>query len=203
MRPIAAIIGSLVIGCGYVENPTLAQSTDTSDTLVDGGSFDDSSSSSGDEESTTTDGGCSALGCECMDSSTCADSLDCINGICQLAGTETTEVSDTSEFGDCEPDNEYCISNGCMGMTLRIDADLNGVSDLGWCYYACMDMDSSMCPTLDGAQIECVQWNMDGDEACFPLCQFANDTCPLGMICYDADLGLGMGVGVCSSDVEG
>jgi hypothetical protein len=156
----------------------------------------------------TTDGSCGSLGCDCTDTSTCDAPLECVGGTCQLPGAEmdTTEetTADTGELGDCDPNNEYCLPNGCMGSMgqgLTLDTDMDGVADIGWCLYACENMDASMCPTLDGAQIQCVQWNMMGDQACFPLCQLANDTCPMGMVCYDA--GLGQGIGICVSDAEG
>lgn len=150
----------------------------------------------------TTDGGCGGFGCDCVDSSTCDPGLECNGGVCGQPMVDTTdETTDTGGLGDCDPDNEYCLPNGCMsamGQGLTLDTNMDGMADLGWCQFVCMDMDASTCPLLEGADVQCVPWNAEGDQACFPTCDLANDTCPVGMVCFDAG-----GAGICMSDAEG
>ena len=186
---------------------TIDTANDEVDTSTDeSGSSDSGSTTDATTTTDTTDGGCGGFGCDCVDSSTCDVGLECNDGICGQpmsdTGTDTT-TTDTGGLGDCDPGNEYCLGNGCegsMGASLVIDVDMDMTPDVGFCQFPCMNNDASMCPTLDGAQIQCVEWNaMTMEQACFAICQLANDTCGAGMECLDA--GLGMGFGLCVSTI--
>ncbi len=179
------------VGCGYVENPNLVGEMGATMSASD--DVDTSTDTTG---TSTIDDACGSFGCACLDNSTCDPGLECIDGACLLWDSSSdTESGMSGAETDCDVTNEYCTD--CMNV-LEVDPDLDGTSDGGFCHFMCMNGNASMCPALDRVQIQCMTWNRNGDQACFAICELADD-CPQGMFCIDIGIGPG---GVCVADVE-
>jgi hypothetical protein len=176
-------------------NDDVDTSTDagTEDATTDATSTTDATTEATTEES--TEGTCGGLGCACTDSTTCDAGLECVDGTCQLAGSDTTTETDTGMMlGDCADDDPWCpISAACTSGMFLSAMD----SPYAWCWIMCdaTAMDTSTCPTPpDGAMLTCVPVGMEG--GCAALCTPGVTDCGQGADCIEVQ----PGTGICQYD---